>query len=896
LTAIPAKETAKRLVRFRKHWKWGVALVLFVFALQLGVNLALRAHRVHEAMIARLQRTFGRRVEVRSFTASLLPLPSLNANGITVGEDPAFGNEYFLRADVLSTRLRVLGLLAGRFEFGTLSLDRPSLILVKNADGRWNLERWLPPSMPLDGNVSGKPRAANSQDTPTNRLAKIEVTEGRVNFKLGDDKKPFAFTSVNGSVEQTSLGRWQINLEAKPWRSGVPLQTTGTIQVRGEVAGTSVRLRPARLQIRWTQASLADLVRLARGQDEGVRGLFDLDAMAESGTNDSPSNARPGEWNFSLHARASEIHRWDLTNRPDNPKLALQTKGRWFPADGSINLDEMILAMPKSNFRGTASFTTVPQTNFAIHADSAGIQASDLLAWYRAFAPGVSESVVLNQYFTGAATFRGWPIRLETAAFSSQGGNISLAAGVAPPIKVGPIRGGMEKNAFVIDPVALTWTESSAEKGSAPKKSDSPRAKSPSSVATSLSLGLRYDFGEKEGIVSIVGKSEKTDDVLKAAATFGKQINRGWEWTGQSTANLQRNWGNSATSGWNGQMEFIKGDLQIAGLNQPLIVKSATLRWQKSSKTVALRSVEAFGGDWDGEIAENPVSQSGDVAGPHWQFDLHADTLSAADLDRWMGPRARPSWFQRLLPAMLGGSSATNPDAGDVLRHVNAGGDLRIDEFTLEKLILNKFRGHVSLRDLRLQLDKCQAQWAGGTLQGSVAAAFDVKPVYELNLRATGIALALVPLAGKIADRFGGALDGTLQLNTEGIGRDALLDNLSGEGRIQLKKVEFRGWDVPASFAAGALHAGASRWNDGEGVFHLSARSVEVNNLRLRAQQAEVSLKGSVSFGRDVDLTLESPASGKMKPLRVERIMQISGPLEGPKVAIQTLTPQQPGD
>jgi hypothetical protein len=869
-----------------------------VFALQLGVNLVLRTHRVHDAMIARLQRTFGRPVEVRSFSASLVPLPSLDADGITVGEDPAFGNEYFLRADRLSARLRLFGLLTGRFEFGTLSLDRPSLILVKNADGRWNLERWLPPSLPPDGSSSGKPRAANSPDAATNRLAKIEVSEGRVNFKLGDDKKPFAFTAVNGSVEQTAPGRWQINLEAQPWRSGAQLQTTGTIQVRGEVAGTSVRLRPARLQIRWTQASLADIVRLARGQDDGVRGLFDLDAMAESGTTDSPSNVRPGEWNFSLHARASEIHRWDLTQRPDNPTLSLQAKGRWFPADGSINLDEMMVALPKSNLRGSASFTTVPQTNFAVHVDSAGMQASDLLAWYRAFAPGVAEGVSLNQYFTGAATFRGWPIRLEAAAFSSQGGNISLAAGDAPPIHVGPVRGGMEKNSFVIDPVALTWADTTAEKGSTPEKSNSPKGKSPAVAAnptlTNFSVGLRYDFDSRGGSVSIAGKSEKTDNVLKAAATFGKQLNRGWEWTGHTSANLQRNWGNPATSGWNGQMEFSEGDLQIAGLNQPVNVKSATLRWQKSAKTVTLHGVEAFGGEWDGEIAESLPPES--ATGPRWRFKLHADTLSAADMDLWMGPRARPNWLQRLLPAMLGGSTGQAADAGDLLRRINAEGDVNVDEFALEKLKLKQVRAHASLRGLRLQMEKCEAQWAGGTLQGSVTAAFDAKPLYELKLRANGIALAQVPLAGKIADRFAGALDGTMDLKTEGVGREALLDKLTGEGRIQLKKIEFRGWDVPATFASGALRTGASRWIDGEGMFHVSGRSVEVNHFRLRTQQDEIGLKGSVSFGREADLTLDSTASGKTKTPRSERIMQINGPLEGPKVAIQSVAPQQPGD
>ena len=871
----------------------GVALVLLVAVAQVSVNLVLGVHRVRQGMILRLERTFGRRVEVQSFTFSLLPLPSLDAEGITVGEDPAFGNEYFLRADRLSARLRLIGLLRGRFEFGTLSLEKPSLILVKNREGRWNLERWLPPAS-MDNSGQSKPYGPPVEDVPTNRLAKIDVSDGRLNFKLGDDKKPFAFTDVKGSVEQIAFGRWQINLQAQPWRSGVQLQSAGTIEVRGEVAGTSVRLRPARLQIRWSQASLADLVRLSRGQDEGVRGLFDLDATAESGTKEAHPDAAPGEWSFSLNARASQIHRWDMASRADDPRLDLRTKGRWLPADGTINVEEMLVSAPKSNFRGSAIFTTVPQTNFRIRIDSAGIQASDLVAWYRAFQPGVAEGLSAEQYFTGGATLSGWPIKLENAGFSSPGGRLSIP-GFAAPTRIGSARGGMVKDSFVMDPVTISWAAPGTAAAAKLRDVQKDKAAAGKTIANSLAIGLHYDFDASEGYLSLSGQSETTEDVLKASVAFGRQINRGWEWKGQTSADLRSYWGKGSQPGWHGQVEFANGDLEIAGLNQPVRVKNAAVHWVQGQKSVTIAQVVAIGGRWSGDLAENNTTSED---APRWLFHLHADALSAADLDLWAGPRARPNWLQRLLPAMLGGNSGQGADVSDLLRRVNVAGDLDVDEFTLDKLKLKQLRGQLSLRDLKLTLHDCQAQWAGGTLQGSLDAAFDARPVYDLKLQAAGLNLAQVPLAGKVAERMAGTLGGTLELKTEGVGREALLDKLKGEGRIQLKRVEFRGWDLQASFASGSPHAGASHWPEGDGFFHVSDRSLEVNHLRLRAPQQEISLKGSVSFGRQADLTLESASgnSGKARTPGPERVMQISGPLEGPKVAIQTVSAQQPGD
>ena len=120
---------------------------MFVFLLWVaceGISLTIQHTRLRRILTARIEAAFGRPVEVESYDFSLWHGPALDANSVTVGEDPRFGHEYFLRAESMTVRLRWASLLRGHVELGTLSLTRPSLNLVRNASGDWNLGEWLP--------------------------------------------------------------------------------------------------------------------------------------------------------------------------------------------------------------------------------------------------------------------------------------------------------------------------------------------------------------------------------------------------------------------------------------------------------------------------------------------------------------------------------------------------------------------------------------------------------------------------------------------------------------------------------------------------------------------------------------------------------------------------------
>lgn len=879
--------------RLRKWWRPALFLVALVALAQTGVSLLARTHPLHNYLVTHLERAFGRSVEVRHFTVLLLPSPVLEAEQVTIGEDASFGNEYFLRAERLTAGLRWSGLLRGHFEFGTLSLTRPSLILVRNEQGNWNLERWLPPAKTAAGD-SSLIYGPQPPQTPSNRLQKIEIDDGRINFKLLDEKLPFAFLGVSGSVEQVSSGRWTLALEAQPWRSGVTLQSAGTLVVRGDVAGTSARLQPAEVHVHWDHVSLADLFRLFRGQDYGLRGVFTLDGTAKSGAagGTARSVTQPGDWNFAVHAHAGQIHRWDLTERSDNPGANLSLEGRWNTLARNAIVERLALETAKSNLRGSARFTRSSTPSWEVRVESAGIQAADLLNWFRAFDPNINDAITAEQFFTGAVTLSGWPLELRDAAFSSFGGEVRVP-GLSSALRIGAFRGGRGRSDLGVTPIRIAYAP--IENAVASAGSPGARRRPPENKSV-LDVQFFHDFIEHAGSASIDGHVERVEDVLKVLAAFGRPINRGWEMTVAATAALRYQWDIARPSPrWNGHIDFNKGALQVAGMNQPLQVNKARLDWHDGLRTASISDLDAFGGNWTGQLTQANVPDSDGTV--KWNVQLHANHLNAADLDRWIGPRARPSWLQRTLSSLLG-SMNTSPAASELVRRVNAEGELRVDEFTLERIKVTKLRAEGSLHDLHLDLRQVDARCAGGTLRARMRAAFLPRPSYDVSADLDRVDLAQLPAPASFPERFAGFASGTLHLTTQGVGREELLQHLAGKGEVKLRDVEFRGWDVTASMADGAPREGASRWAAGQGAFIIHDRGISLPGLRLDSGSELTLIKGTVSFAQESDLTVQTllREQGESRLPEQGYVLKISGPLDLPRVSVERLIARRPAD
>jgi hypothetical protein len=877
--------------RVRAYVKWIVLVLVLLVGIQAGLRYLFRSRQMRVYLIAHLEKSFGRRVDAHGFSMALLPFPEVEVDGVSIGEDPAFGQEYFLRADRLAAGVRWMSLLRGHFDFGTISLTRPSLILVRNMEGRWNLERWLPPAAQASnsgGAVYG-PQPAQS----ANHLQKIEFDDGRINFKTGDEKRPFAFTGVSGSVEQTGPGRWELQLEAQPWRTGVALQSTGTLQVRGEVAGTSSRLQPAQIQVHWDKVSIADLFRMITGNDSGVRGEFALDGTASIGMPASGEPTNPGSWKFSIHARAGRIHRWDLIERSDNPSLSAKLDGVWDVPAGEARAETAVMDLPHSHFEGAASLKTAGMSEWNLRVKDAGVEAQDLLAWCRAFQPEIAEGVSTREFFKTRFSMHGRPMVWDDAEISSDGGELTLP-GFATPIQIGAVQGNTAKSRFQVLPVRLSFDGTERENAVSAKAAKAKTsAGGVSTGQAAVEVRFQRDFSTGSQSFMANGRLSDAADLFKAASAIGRTLNAGWELTGAISGFFNREWSGRAGSGhWNGTYTLSKAKLQAAGMNLPLQLEDVRANWSDRSLNVNIVRADALGATWSGSINSSRDSSSSEP--PFWGFQLRADHLDAANLDLWFGPRARPNWLQRLLPSLLAKSTSTAKPS-ELLRRISADGDLTADSLTVEKVKLMHPHAHIRFHDLHLDVEDVDAGWAGGAVRGNMNAVFSAPPQYEISADVERANLAQLPWGAHWADRWNGIASGKVHLTTSGVGRDTLLEQLAGNGQLSVKPLELRGWDVDASLDGTVPHIGSSRWLSGEGEFTVKDRAVQFDALQLDNPRERLSISGEFRFSQEMNLlfTRETPGDHRAKAAPVPREFLLVGPLEKPVATVQPVAAAQ---
>ncbi len=803
-------------------------MFVLLWLAQVAISLLIRHTRLQNKITARLESAFGRPVQVDSYDFSLWGGPTLQAQSITFSEDPRFGNEYFLRAESLTVRLRWQGLIRGHIQLGTVSMQRPSLNLVRNLEGDWNLAEWLPKPAPAAYSSPGSsapPTAAQSV-----HFSRIEVNSGRINFKRGNEKLPFALVDVTGYVEPEGPGRWTMDLEAIPTRAAVNVQQAGVLHVSGHMGGTSSRLRPAQLDVSWSDASLPDVLRLARSSDYGVRGMLTL--IMNARTED-----REDGWSIQSRAEFRQLHRWDLALRPDNPALNVSARVHWNPMAFGFDVSDALIEAPHSHARASAHVawetpaqgSAVPSPPISVDIASSLVDLNDLLAWIRAFHSDVAADISLRGFASVHGNISGWPLLLNRAVVEIDGADLA-GPHLRVPAHLGNIQFRYDDGVASLAPVSLFV----------------------GAAANSLRMEALAKPGSPDfPTFHIFGNLTQARDLIATASALGWNISRGWDLAGPVRCDLRWQgvafpWQAQPTGSidWGGESGEMS--LRTPFLNQPIEDIRARSDWKPDTRRIALSSAAAFGAHWIGSFERH---ESGG-----WQFTLSADHLAAAEIDRWLNPRWRESFLDRMLP-FLNTRSSTNA----VTDNLHAGGRLVLDEFTLAPVVVHRLQGDLKVDGHHIEFANARGQFYGGIVGASFDADFAAIPSYRVNVDFSRVDLsALSADSPSFANVFAGAASGELALHARGSAKNDLLDSLTCRGKARVNDAEFRSLSLADSLRERASRPGVSTFREVSAAFTCGNREIQFPEFLLLTPSGEINGVGTMDFAHTLDFRLRA--------------------------------------
>ena len=218
-----------------------VGIIVAVIVIAVVVGLAVFNPNDYKATIqTKLEQQLGRKVSLGDMSLGILPLRFKVAN-LSIADDPKFSTEPFIQTQLLSVSVKLLPLLSKSVEVDSLSLERPNVNLIRNAQGVWNFASLGQTQAPEAAAAAKPPSTAPSKPTPAPAssssseqqfsLGELAINDGQVAITDLQDKRPktiydhidlkltdFAPTTpfnVEASVHLPGPGNQEVGLKGK---------------------------------------------------------------------------------------------------------------------------------------------------------------------------------------------------------------------------------------------------------------------------------------------------------------------------------------------------------------------------------------------------------------------------------------------------------------------------------------------------------------------------------------------------------------------------------------------------------------------------------------------------------------------------------------------------------
>ena len=330
----------------------GIIFIL-VFAAAVIFVATFDVNSYRQTIQSQLQKRLGRPVTLGEMRMKFFPL-RFNAKDLAIGEDPSFSPAGpFLKAQQLDVSVKLLPLLYRQIQVDSLTLQRPSIDLIKNEAGTWNTASLGRP----ENAPAQKPQAESKRPAPSNSpeasaageevtLRELAIRDGQVSvLDKQKSKTPSLYDHIDITLSDFAPGApFTVNAIAHlpgPGSEQIRLQGKGGPLDRGQPA-----LTPFDGTLDFKQVEIADLAKFLNSPVlEGTTGTLTGQTKISSNSGKLTARGEADVQNGKVHGMVLGYPiraQYDLTNDAQANlitmhNVALKLGATPFYIDGGVN-------------------------------------------------------------------------------------------------------------------------------------------------------------------------------------------------------------------------------------------------------------------------------------------------------------------------------------------------------------------------------------------------------------------------------------------------------------------------------------------------------------------------------------------------------------------------------
>jgi AsmA protein len=246
------------------------ALIVIAIALPFFIDV----NRFRPEIESNVSTALGRSVTLGNLSLSILS-GSVEANQLSIADDPKFSNTPFIQAKSLKVGVELLPLIfSKRIDVTHLAIEHPQIVLLRNRAGVWNYSS-------LGNQAAAAPKTAsnNGASSPQNlSVGKLEISDGTISLgSVPARRAPVAYDKVNVSVKDFSF------TSSFPVKVSAELPGGGSLKVEataGPINASDTSLTPLDGTVKVTKLDLSRSALVDPAT--GIAGTADFDGKVNS--------------------------------------------------------------------------------------------------------------------------------------------------------------------------------------------------------------------------------------------------------------------------------------------------------------------------------------------------------------------------------------------------------------------------------------------------------------------------------------------------------------------------------------------------------------------------------------------------------------------------------------